>query len=266
MGTEPEEGRSHLSRRQFVRLALGNAAGVCVGSIALLGGEAGDAEDAGRGLPRSVDDLGAYEWGFIVDTTRCIGCGACVRACKTENGVPDSFFRTWVERYEIEGDGRVHVDSPNGALESFREDSVDRSEVVKAFFVPKLCNHCRNSACTQVCPVGATFHSPDGVVLVDEERCMGCGYCVQACPYACRYIAHPGGTADKCTLCYHRIHAGLPTACVQACPREARICGNLKDPSSSIRRILHQRRYGLLKPDMGTNPRCYYIGLDLEVK
>jgi Fe-S-cluster-containing dehydrogenase component len=260
MSRDPEKGREQLGRRQFVRLALWNAAGACVGSIALLG------EETGRPAPKSLDDLESYYWGFVVDTTRCIGCGACVRACKTENDVPDTYFRTWVERYEIDRGGGVHVDSPNGALEGFKEDNLERSEVVKAFFVPKLCNHCRNSACTQVCPVGATFHSPDGVVLIDKKHCMGCGYCVQACPYGCRYISHAAGTADKCTLCYHRIHAGKPTACVQACPREARICGNLKDPSSPIQRVLHERRYGLLKPDLGTNPKCYYIGLDLEVK
>ena len=178
--------------------------------------------------------------------------------------------------------------------------------VVKGFFVPKLCNHCRNSPCTQVCPVGATFYSPDGVVLIDRKHCIGCGYCVQACPYGCRYINHGHskeehvtedhgaeavgvgdsaqegisqeamaaesydkttiGTADKCTLCYHRIHRDLETACVYACPREARICGNLKDPNSRIRKILHQRRYSILKADLATNPKCYYLGLDLEVK
>jgi Fe-S-cluster-containing dehydrogenase component len=104
------------------------------------------------------------------------------------------------------------------------------------------------------------------VVLVDEEHCIGCGYCVQACPYGCRFISPVTGTADKCTLCYHRLHRGLEPACVMACPREARICGNLKDPESRIRRVLHERRYSLLKPEFSTNPKCYYIGLDMEVK
>jgi len=183
-----------------------------------------------------------------------------------KNGVPDSYFRTWVERYEIDEDEKIHIDSPDGALGSFKEDFTKGRHIVKAFFVPKLCNHCRNSACTQVCPVGASFHSPDGVVLIDRKHCVGCGYCIQACPYGCRYLNHSAGTADKCTLCYHRIHRGMPTACVQACPREARVYGNLNDPESRIRKILHERRYSLLKPDLGTNPECYYIGLDLEVR
>jgi Fe-S-cluster-containing dehydrogenase component len=254
------DSRDAWSRRQFVRFVLCNAGGACVGALYAFGSSEGphEADD-----PR---DLSRYEWGFIVDTTRCIGCGSCVRACRVENHVPETYFRTWVERYEIDSNEVVHVDSPAGAEHGFSENRLQGGDVVKAFFVPKLCNHCRNSACTQVCPVSASYHSPDGVVLIDKERCVGCGYCVQACPYGCRYVDHDDGKADKCTLCYHRIHRGLPTACVQACPRDARIYGDLRDPDSRIRRILHERRYGLLKPDMGTNPKCYYIGLDLEVK
>jgi len=254
------EKKKDMSRRRFVRLALYSAAGACVGSLTAL------AAVKGNKLPSSVEEIEKFYWGFVVDTTRCIGCGSCVRACKLENGVPGGFFRTWVERYEIDGKENVHVDSPDGAIRSFKNNHTKGRRIVKGFFVPKLCNHCINSACTQVCPIGATFHSPDGVVLIDKKRCMGCGYCVQACPYGCRYIARPPGTADKCTLCYHRIHRGLPTACVQACPRKARLYGNLADPNSEIRKILHERRYSLLKPEMGTNPKCYYIGLDLEVK
>lgn len=255
-----KDNQDSLSRRNFIRLGLYSTAGVCVGSLFAFG------EFDDEPFPLMEEHLNKYDWAFIIDTTRCIGCGSCVRACKLENKVPDDYFRTWVERYEIDADEEVHVDSPHGALESFKTDHVEEKNNVKGFFVPKLCNHCRNSACTQVCPVGATFHTPDGVVLIDKQHCIGCGYCVQACPYACRYISHPPGTADKCTLCYHRIHRGHQPACVQACPVEARIYGNLKDPKSKVRKILHKRRYGLLKPEMGTNPKCYYLGLDLEVK
>ena len=248
-----------IERRRFLKMGLYSSVGVLVGSFYAFGNDAKNNEILKK------DDLLQYDWGFIVDTTRFIGCGSCARACKKENDVPDTFYRTWVERYEIDKNEKVRVDSPNGSLESFRQESVP-ADVVKAFFVPKLCNHCYNSACTQVCPVGATFHSPDGVVLIDKEHCIGCGYCVQACPYGCRYINHEKGTADKCTLCYHRIHKGEVPACVNACPRNARVFGNLKDPKSKIRKILHERRYGLLKPELGTNPKCYYIGLDLEVK
>ncbi|MBI5648202.1 MAG: 4Fe-4S dicluster domain-containing protein [Ignavibacteriae bacterium] len=249
-----------MDRRHFVRLALVSGAGVLAGSLTVY-----------SALPRSTEvrseqDLQNFDWGYLIDTTRCIGCGACVRACKAENDVPDTYFRTWVERFEINADDVVSVDSPDGAMSSFTSRDGEDARIVKAFFVPKLCNHCRNSACTQVCPVGATFHSPDGVVLIDKEHCLGCGYCVQACPYGCRYIDHSRGTADKCTFCYHRIHRGESPACVMACPRGARVFGNLKDPESPIIRTLHERRYGILKPDLGTNPKCFYVGLDMEVK
>jgi len=250
----------NIERRNFIKLGLISSAGVLVGSFYAFGTKSGINVETLK-----KDDLMNFDWGYIVDTTKCIGCGACVRACKIENNVPDTFFRTWVERYEIDKQEKVWVDSPNGALESFKQNHAP-AEVVKAFFVPKLCNHCYNSACTQVCPVGASYHSPDNVVLIDKTHCIGCGYCVQACPYGCRYIDHEKGLADKCTFCYHRIHKGEMPACVNACPRNARIFGNLKDPKSKIRKILHQRRYGLLKPDLGTNPKCFYIGLDMEVK
>jgi Fe-S-cluster-containing dehydrogenase component len=249
----------NIERRQFLKLGLYSTAGILVGSFFAF------SKNSEKIDVLEYEDLLKFDWGYVVDTTRCIGCGACVRACSAENDVPDTFFRTWVERYEINQNEIVMVDSPDGAKESFKKDNF-QSEIVKAFFVPKICNHCYDSPCTQVCPVGASLTSPDGVVLIDKKHCLGCGYCVQACPYGCRYINHVTGLADKCTLCYHRIHKDELPACVNACPRNARIFGNLKDPNSKIRKILHQRRYGLLKPDLGTNPKCYYIGLDLEVK
>jgi Fe-S-cluster-containing dehydrogenase component len=248
-----------IERRQFIKLGRYSTAGVLVGSFFAFG------DTDKKIVVDNYDDLLKFDWGFIVDTTRCIGCGACVRACKIENDVPDTYYRTWVERYEINKNDQIRVDSPKGAIESFKQNNFPSSEIVKSFFVPKLCNHCYDSACTQVCPVGATYESPDNVVLIDKKHCVGCGYCVQACPYGCRYIDHSLGVADKCTLCYHRIHKGNAPACVNACPREARIHGNLKDPNSRIRQILNKRRYGLLKPDLGTDPKCYYIGLDMEV-
>ena len=124
---------------------------------------------------------------MLIDITKCIGCGSCVRACQLENQVPDGYFRTWVERYHV-ADWEMEypkVDSPDGGKNGFPPA---KEAGGKNFFVPKLCNHCADSPCTQVCPVGATFISPDGVVLVDQKYCLGCRYCVQACPYGCRFI------------------------------------------------------------------------------
>ena len=160
-------------------------------------------------------------WSMLIDIPKCIGCGSCVRACSQENHVPAGYFRTWVERYHV-SDWKMtnpeivmtnpmvapEVISPDGGKEGFPVATDDESG--KYFFIPKLCNHCADSPCTQVCPVGATFISPDGVVLVDPNYCLGCAYCVQACPYGCRYI-HPERRRSRISapLCYHRITKGL---------------------------------------------------------
>jgi Fe-S-cluster-containing dehydrogenase component len=162
-------------------------------------------------------------------------------------------------------DGKVVVDSPSGAENGFTSDPPAETAIRKSFFVPKLCNHCLDSPCVQVCPVGASYRTPDGVVLVDRTHCVGCGYCVQACPYGCRFMSPKGGWADKCTLCYHRITKGLTTACVQACPVGARLVGDLDDPGSPLKKILETSRTGVLKPELGTHPQVVYVGLDQEV-
>lgn len=243
-------------RREFIKVGVTGLAGILF-TFKL---------SSAFGMDEVGYDPKGHWWGFMVDLTKCIGCGACVRACKAENNVPDTYFRTWVERYTILDDGEVKVDSPNGALNGFTSDPpYDPGRIEKSFFVPKLCNHCVKAPCVQVCPVGATYATKDGVVLVDHSYCIGCGYCVQACPYGSRFL-NPAGYADKCTLCYHRITKGMKTACVQACPVGARVCGNLKELDGPLRRLMGEQRYGVLKPDLGTQPKCYYIGLEQEVR
>ena len=100
--------------------------------------------------------------------------------------------------------------------------------------MPKLCNQCDNPPCVQVCPVGATYQAPDGVVLVDRTWCIGCGYCIMGCPYGVRFFHPVYHTAEKCNFCYHRITKGLKSACVQACPFGARQIGNIKDPNDPV--------------------------------
>ncbi len=251
-----------LQRRDFLRKGCELAAGLFLGVMPmgrrLMAGELSDS-------PSEAYSSSEHLYAYLIDTRKCIGCGLCVEACSKENKVPDGFYRTWVERYEISERGEVHVDSPKGGKDGFSPIQPG-SKTSKAFFVPKMCNHCSNTPCIQVCPVGASYSTKEGVVLVDDKRCIGCGYCVQACPYGSRFINPQTKTADKCTWCYHRITKGLPPACVQACPVGARMFGDLKKEDDPVRKILATERIDVLQIEKLTKPSCFYIGLDMEVR
>jgi Fe-S-cluster-containing dehydrogenase component len=215
--------------------------------------------------PSKKADEKWYGFGFDID--KCIGCGSCASACKTENNVPTEpfFFRTWVEQYTEKNDGTLNVQSPNGGIDE-QKQSVPDKDIFKSYFVPKTCNHCYKSPCVQVCPVGATFVSPDGVVLVDEKYCIACGYCVQACPYGCRFIHPVKEVADKCTLCYHRLQQGLSPACVDVCPTGARIHGDLHDKKSDLVKFIKEHNCHVLKPHLNTGSKLFYNSLSSEVR
>jgi len=212
-------------------------------------------------------DPKAHSWGMGIKIDRCIGCGRCANACKKENDVPPLpfYFRTWVERYIVFEGGEVVVDSPNGGVDGFKRRVLEK-RMLRSFFVPKLCNQCANPPCVQVCPTGATFKTDDGVVLVDSEYCIGCEYCIQACPYGSRFLHPETRTAEKCTFCYHRIAKGMVPACVEVCPTQARVFGDRKGRASPLVRFMRMNKIRVLKPYLNTEPRVFYAGLDMEVK
>jgi Fe-S-cluster-containing dehydrogenase component len=205
-----------------------------------------------------------HRWAYVIDTSKCIGCGSCVRACKAENNVPDGFVRTWVERY-IVGPGGSYVDSPKGGLDGFPPVPTAFTPT-KAFFVPKMCNHCKETPCVQVCPVGASYRTKDGVVMVDGKSCIGCGYCVQACPYGSRFLNPETHTAEKCTWCYHRITKGLKPACVEVCPTSTRAFGDRLREDDPVRKIIDHERVSIMQAHLLTEPQCFYLHLDMEVR
>jgi Fe-S-cluster-containing dehydrogenase component len=208
-----------------------------------------------------------HYYGMGIDVAKCIGCARCVAACKVENDVPPepTYFNTWIERYVLRTDGEVEVDSPNGGLDGFPAPR-DEHTILRTFFVPKLCNHCANPPCVQVCPVGATFITRDGVVLVDEQYCIGCRYCIQACPYGARYMHPEKHVAAKCTFCYHRLVKGLVPACVEVCPTGARVFGEVEKQPTPLARFLRFNDIQVLKPNLNTKPKAYYANLDGEVR
>lgn len=228
-------------------------------------------------FPTADYDWNKHRWAFAVDATKCIGCLRCVEACKRENNVAQDahHFRTWVERYAyVDGEEKPHIDSmpdpvnieASGSEKQYRfANRYKDVKVDKAFFVPKLCNHCTHPACVQVCPTGATYKTRDGVVVIDHKYCIGCQYCVQACPYGARFFNHAKGVTDKCTWCYHRITKGLMPACVEVCPVQARMFGDLNDKESVVSRFIRDNRVQVLKPETGNAPNVFYIGLDKEV-
>jgi tetrathionate reductase subunit B len=233
--------------------------------------EAAETETAGNGgkdTKAKAYDPAAHYYGMGIEVDKCIGCSRCVEACKAENDVlrEPFFFRTWIERYVIKKDGDAVVECINVRDKGAREAAQDDPDVLRTFFVPKLCNHCAHPPCVQVCPVGATFATEDGVVLIDGARCIGCRYCIQACPYGARYLDPRTKTADKCTFCYHRVRRGLFPACVEVCPTQARIFGDLRSKASRLVRFARMNKIHVLKPALNTEPKVYYAQLDGEVR
>lgn len=262
-----------INRRDFCKKALVAAGGLLIPLTAL------ELFDPHRLLAEKEKSANTTtRWVFLVDTHKCVGCGFCVKACTIENRLPvdANVSRTWVERYVVTKQGKTYIDSPKAGRNGFTTQKIDQNqkpmvgvdpaEITKAFFVPKLCNQCDNPPCVQVCPVGATYQTADGVVLVDRSWCIGCGYCIMGCPYGVRFFHPVHHVAEKCNFCYHRISNNMKTACVDACPFGARQIGNLYDETDPVTRTIMSERVAVLKEEYGTKPQVFYLGLSREVR
>ncbi|MGA9032316.1 MAG: 4Fe-4S dicluster domain-containing protein [Sulfuricaulis sp.] len=239
-----------LSRREFIGIG-----GAAVAGMALAPGlrlvelaTARSPEAAATSLQR---------WGLLVDIGKCHDCNVCVTACRTENGW-DGHNRPatdaqWIRKVELK-------DKLTGYVES----------------LPVLCQHCAEPPCVDVCPTGASFKRIDGIVLVDKHICIGCRYCMMACPYKARSFVHEEttnqkayaprgkGTVESCTLCVHRVDAGRIPACVEACTKDgnkAMVFGDLKDPNSEINKQLSSAPTTQLRPDLNLNTGVRYRGI-----
>jgi Fe-S-cluster-containing dehydrogenase component/formate-dependent nitrite reductase membrane component NrfD len=181
-------------------------------------------------------------YGFAIDQRTCIGCHACTVACKTEHEVPVGQFRTWVK----------YVDSG-----SF-------PDTTRSFGVMR-CNHCTDAPCVKICPTQALFKRDDGIVDFDNERCIGCKSCMQACPYDAIYIDEDTHTAAKCNMCAHRVDNDLEPACVVVCPTHSIWVGDLDDPTSGIARLVSTQETAVRSPEQNTGPNVFYLGADRAV-
>jgi Fe-S-cluster-containing dehydrogenase component/formate-dependent nitrite reductase membrane component NrfD len=181
-------------------------------------------------------------YGFVIDQDRCIGCHACTVACKEEHSVPVGVFRTWV-KYVEKGEF-PHTSRHFGVMR---------------------CNHCDESPCTEICPTSALYRRDDGIVDFDNARCIGCKACMQACPYDALYIDPNNNTAAKCNFCAHRIEVSLEPACVIVCPTQAILTGDLDNPGSNVARVVATSKVSVRKPQKGTNPKLFYVGIEGDV-
>ncbi len=216
-------------------------------------------------------------YGMVVDLDRCIGCRSCAVICKTHNAEPEGIW--W---------NRVFVPGAPEYGTSVKVNGAPRME-----FVPISCQHCENAPCQSVCPTGATYTDDTGTVLVDYDRCIGCRYCMTACPYNVRqfnwgkspdiksadgktysygypeeyrenghlvYTPHrPDGVVEKCTFCKQYTSQGLEPACCSGCPANARIFGDLDDPNSSVSKYLEGKKAFILGKEHNTRPKVIYV-------
>ncbi len=214
-------------------------------------------------------------FGYALDLSRCIGCRRCVYACVGENNQSRDPQIHWIEVLQMNKEKGIDFSEANA---QYNPDLVPEEG---HFYLPTSCQQCRHPQCTTVCPTKATWQEPDGIVVVDYNWCIGCRYCMAACPYGARHFnwAEPNipdeeinpethylgnrprikGVVEKCTFCIQRSREGKYPACVEICPVGARKFGNLLDPESEIRYILENKRVLILKSELNTQPKFYYF-------
>jgi len=238
------------SRRQFIGFGVAGMAGLAIAPGVTL-------FDLAHGRPPDEPASNKVRWGMLIDANSCdSGCNDCVTACNTENGLSGGTLETdsqWIRKLELK-------DTRSGKTQS----------------LPMMCQHCEEPPCVDVCPTGASFKRADGIVLVDKHTCIGCRYCVMACPYKARSFVHEAitdqnpdvprgkGTVESCTLCVHRIDRDLNPACVDACAaagHNAILFGNLNDPNSDIAKRIATYATKQVRADLGLNTGIRYQGI-----
>ena len=236
-------------RRAFIAAAGVGAAGLVVApSIRLI--EAASADEPSKGASSKV------RWGMLVDTTQCAsGCDDCVKACNSENGI--------VEK----------TAEPRQGSQWIRKIDLVTTKTGKQTSLPMMCQHCANPPCVDVCPTGASFKRADGIVLVDRHICIGCRYCMMACPYKARSFVHQPlttqnpevprglGCVEACSFCVQRIDRGLKPACTEACSKGAMMFGDLNDPNSEISQRLKTVASTQVRADLKLDTGVRYQGI-----
>ena len=176
-------------------------------------------------------------WGMVIDLAKCVGCDSCTVACKAENRTPPGVTYN------------VVLEQETGAYPNVRIEAI-----------PRPCMQCENPACVSVCPVSATYRGDDGIVVIDADRCIGCKYCIAACPYNVRFINPQTRVAENCDFCLHtKLAKGEDPACVSKCRYGALAFGDLNDPNSYVAKLLDVKDAVRVRPYLGTEPSLRYI-------
>ena len=235
-----------------------------------MAGSAAVAAAVGAAVGCAPDKTGRRRLAMAIDVRRCLdahGCRACIDACHLAHNVPAIPER----RHEVKWIWKEPFERTFAV-----EDADTLTTALRGRDVLVFCNHCDNPPCVRVCPTQATWKRDDGVVTIDQHRCIGCRYCVAACPYGSRsfnwvdprpfvphatgeYPTRSRGVVEKCNLCEERLADGRLPACVEACPDHALLFGDVSDPASNIRKVLAERYAIRRKPELGTRPQVYYL-------